>query len=635
MPLADIHTLRREIDHDLKAGSLVSAKARLQTLWDTQPSSSTAAFIVNRRKRIQELPGVRSCRLAVLRSFTVEPVLPFLNAGALLQGIDLAIHTGGFNSYVQEMLDASGSLYGFAPDVAILAVQTRDIAPALWNDFTRLSPEEVNATIHGILAQIESWLVTFRMNSAAHLIIHNFERPVSSHQGILDCQRPYGQTEAIHELNAGLNRLVRQFQNVYVLDYEGLIGRHGRSNWHDPLRWATVRLPIATSCLQHLAKEWLRFVYALTGQVRKVLVTDLDNTLWGGLAGEDGLSGIQLGDDAAGIGYRNLHRALLDLHRRGVLLAINSKNNEADGLRILEQHPETLLRPEHFAAIRINWLDKAENMRQIASELNVGTDSLVFLDDNPVERERVRIDLPEVEIIELPANPIAYEETLRASVVFERLALTAEDQVRNVQYQEQRGRLELASTATSLEDFYHSLRQVVTVARVEPETLSRAAQLTRKTNQFNLTTKRYTEQQLSELAANSEWGVFTVQVDDRFGDNGIVGVVVTHTTKGACEIDTFLMSCRVIGRTVETAVLAFLAAEAARARIGELRGEFAPTKKNLPAENFFRDHAFTQISGIGPSTYWSLDLEQRIIQKPEWIEMRTAGELVATTYGAR
>ena len=280
---------------------------------------------------------------------------------------------------------------------------------------------------------------------------------------------------------------------------------------------------------------------------------------------------------------------MLDLHRRGILLAIASKNNPEDALRAPSSHPEMLRAAANTSPpCGSNWNDKAASLREIAAELNVGVDSLAFLDDNPAERQRIRLELPEVAVIELPEDPLGYARALRDCPLFERLALSAED-----------GRNGRATTPgsgsatprarrrASLEEFYHSLEQTVEIAPVTPATLARAAQLTHKTNQFNLTTRRYTEAQLSALAGEPDCRVYTVRVQDRFGDNGIVGLCVTRDRGDACEIESFLLSCRVIGRTVETAVLAFLIEQARARGRRTLAGWFLPTRKNAPAAEFY------------------------------------------------
>lgn len=617
--------IREQAEQELERGQVAAARALLRELWRRQPTTATAGFVLNCHSHAGEKDWAAvPCRVALLRSFTVEPLLPLLKAGALLEGLDLTVHTGAFNAYAQELLDPSSSLYAFEPRVVILAIQTRDLLPELWEDFGRLSEDETTHVVAQTLEQFECWLAAFRRSSTAHMVVHNFEHPPQPGSGILDEQTAPGQSACITELNEGLRRVARKFENVSILDYDGLVSRIGRDRWFDPLKWSTARFPIAPSCLIHLPKEWLRFLYAVAGPLRKVLVTDLDNTLWGGLAGEEGLEGVRLGPAYPDCGYRHLQAAMLDLYRRGVLLAINSKNNETDARRILEGHSGMLLRPEHFAAMRINWQDKAQNLREIAAELNLGTDSLVFLDDNPVERQRIRMELPEVEVIDLPTDPMLYEAALRDCVFFERLAITDEDRARQQHYQQQRGRVELQRAAASLEEFYWSLRQTVVLSPMQPASLGRVAQLTRKTNQFNVTTKRYSEQELHALAARPDWQIWTVEVSDRFGDNGLVGVAITHSENSVCEIDTLLLSCRVIGRTVETAILAHLLAQAQQQGMRQVLGVFLPTKKNAPAAGLFRDHGFTR-----QDDRWIFDLTQPLPACPAWIDAHVTTELVA------
>jgi FkbH-like protein len=281
-----------------------------------------------------------------------------------------------------------------------------------------------------------------------------------------------------------------------------------------------------------------------------------------------------------------------------------------------------ILRPEHFAARRINWNDKAANLREIATELNIGVDSLAFMDDNPVERQWVRRRLPEVTVIDLPVDPGGYASALRDSPVFERLVLTEEDLQRGQTYAQQRARTQLQSSAGSLEDFYRSLEMEVEIAGVTPANLARVAQLTQKTNQFNLTTRRYTERQIADLAAVPGCRVYAMSVADRLGDNGLVGVAITRDQAQRCEVETFLLSCRVIGRTVETALLAQIAQEARQRGAALLGGFFLPTWKNAPARDFFKSHGFSQVSKEEQGSYWELDLAQSRLACPDWIKVK-------------
>jgi FkbH-like protein len=271
--------------------------------------------------------------------------------------------------------------------------------------------------------------------------------------------------------------------------------------------------------------------------------------------------------------------------------------------------------------MRINWSDKAQNLREIAAELNIGMDAIAFLDDNPVERQQVRDQAPEAIVIRLPEDPTEYAQTVRDCPWFERLSLSEEDRQRGHYYAAQRERVELEQKVTSREDFYRSLEQVAEIAPVNPQTLARVAQLTQKTNQFNLTTRRYSDQQIAEMSSNPSWRVWTLRVKDRYADNGLVGVAIARTDAQVCEIDSFLMSCRVIGRTVETALLAHLAADARQQGARLLQGWFLPTKKNAPAQEFYSQHGFEIVDQKDAGELWRLDLARRTIQPPEWVKI--------------
>lgn len=618
--------LRQDIDHFIAAGDAAAASRLLAELWRREPGPAVAAFVTSRYEKLRGTIPFTAHRLAVLRSFTLEPVVPLIRAAAFVTGIDLTVHLCDFNAYPQEILDAASSLYSFAPETAILAVQTRDVAPELWDGYADLSPESIVASVTRVIGSFQSWIKAFRQQSSANLIVHTLESPPTPSLGVLDAQSEASQSASIRQINDGLRAARREHRGVFLLDYDSLIGRHGFAHWHDEKKWLTARMPIAAGHLMHLAHEWLRFLVPLTGQTAKALVVDLDNTLWGGVIGEDGMNGIRLGPEYPGAAYQALQRALLDVHRRGILLAVCSKNNPADAMEAIEKHPGMLLKPEHFAAIRINWGDKHQNLREIAAELNIGTDALAFLDDNPVERAQVRAALPEATVIDLPADPSGFATALRDSPVFERLTLSQEDRLRTALYATEQQRSRAEQDFTSKEDFFRSLEQEVEIATVEPATLARVSQLTQKTNQFNLTTRRYSEQQITEMASRPAWQVLSLRVRDRFGDHGLVGVAITHDDGSACEIDTFLLSCRVIGRTVETAFLSHLA-EHARARgLKSLRGWFLPTKKNSPAKNFYAQHGFTQESANGDGSLWALDLQNNIAC-PDWVKLRVpAGE---------
>jgi FkbH-like protein len=622
-----IETLRDSVDAAISQQQWGAAWTQLKQLYEEVPSIATAQFVLDRLGKLPLRVRPIPCRLAMLRSFTLESVVPLLRVAALLNGIDLTVQLGDFNTYPQDILNPSSQLYTFDPQIVLLAVQTRDVAPDLWNRFPQLSSQQVEDEVKRVAGDFRSWIEAFRSHHSASLIIHNLESPALPNAGILDEQVEPSQVEAIRRINCALRRAARENPGVYVLDYDGLVARYGRTRWHDERKWLTMRMPIAAEGLIHLANEYLRYLLPTLGLTCKALVMDLDNTLWGGIVGEDGLQGIKVGAEYPGAAFLALQRVILHLYQRGIILAICSKNNPEEALQALREHPGMLLRPQHFAALRIDWEDKSKNLREIAGELNIGTDALAFLDDNPVERERVRAEMPEVFVIDLPADPMDYACALQQCPVFERLTLAEEDRDRGRYYAQERERKELQQSATSLEDFYRSLCMEVQISPVDATSLARVAQLTQKTNQFNLTTRRYTEQQISALSKDPHWRVYSLRLRDRFGDNGLVGVAMTERKGGVVEIDNFLLSCRVIGREVETALLAHLAEVSLTEGAKNLRGSYIPTKKNAPAKDFYPSHGFKLAAQDGEITTWDLDLCGEGISCPDWVKC-TAGDRI-------
>ena len=623
--MASSKEIREQVEHCLAAGRWEQAHARLGDFWRNDGRAAAANYVLTCYEKIRGQVPLAQTRIAFLRSITLEPLIPILRSAALVEGIDAVVHVGQFNSYAQEILDPNSAVYSFKPDIAVWAIQTRDVAPELWDGYADLSAADAQDSVDRVLESFSVWLRKFRERSNASVVIHNLEKPNAS-LGVLDAQRKSNQLGAIEQINSGLRAVCGEHRGAYVLDYEALIAQHGRARWHDEGKWLMMRMPFAPDSMLPMVGEWLKFIHPLTGTICKVLAVDLDNTLWGGVLGEDGTDGIKLGTEYPGALYRSFQRTILDLHQRGILLAVCSKNNPQEAMDALENHPGMLLRPEHFAALRINWQDKAKNLREIAAELNLGIDSIAFFDDNPVERELIRSELPEVKVIAVPDHVQGYSQALRGCPYFERLTLSAEDQGKNKQYQEQGERSKLAQSAGSLEDFFRSLKQEVMIEKVTPESVGRIAQLTQKTNQYNVTSRRYTERQIEEFASRPDCDVYSVRVRDRFGDNGIVGVLITRIEDDICEIDTFLLSCRVIGRTIETVMLGFLTDMSKAHGASVLQGWFIPTKKNAPVKDLYASHKFQPVETNNGSTRWSLNLDQANIAFPEWIRVNVTSD---------
>ncbi len=612
--------MHEEIERLFETRAPEPAFAALRAEWASDPSLANAQYVIGKVERYGAALALIPCRLAILRAFTVEPLIPVLRAAAYMHGIDLQIHLGEYNSYATEMLDPQSELYRFRPQIAIVALNTAAAAPELWEP---ADPSETafERAAERVSADFESIVAAFRRLSTADLVVHSLDVPERPVLGALDETLAPGQTAAISGVNDRLRALAHRTTGVYVLDYDSLVARYGRALWCDRAKWQRFRLPATASHLRYLAQEWLRFIAPLTSSVAKAAVVDLDNTLWGGIVGEDGSSRLHMGPEFPGSAYRAVQQALLTLRARGIVLAICSKNNPAEAMAVLERHPDMLLRPNDFAAIRINWEPKSVNLSVLAQELNVGLDALAFIDDNPVERLEVQAALPQVRVVHLPPAPENYARAILEAPVFERLRISADDRARGEHYQDQRQRAQALAGASSREEFLQTLEQRAEIGEATPLEVVRIAQLTQKTNQFNLTTRRYTEADVQRFMEDPQHEVTALKLRDRFGDNGLVGVAITHDVDEVCELRAFLLSCRVIGRGAETALLAHVARRSKERGKNRLRGAYRPTQKNAPAKSFLADHGFTRVSESEDGSVWELDLREAAVEAPSYITL--------------
>jgi FkbH-like protein len=427
------------------------------------------------------------------------------------------------------------------------------------------------------------------------------------------------QTLAIRRLNARLVESARALPGLYIEDVDRLAAQIGQNRWCDVRMWHLARAPLSGHALPALASSHAAFINASCGPRRKCLVVDLDDTLWGGVLGEQGMHGIALGHTYPGNAFRRFQQAVLGLSRRGVLLAINSKNNPDEVLEVLESHPDMVLRAHHFSAMQINWRDKADNMLEIAEALGIGLDSLVFFDDSPAECAAMRRLRPEILTIQAPRDVLNYPGALARSCAFERLSITGEDRRRGQMYRDEVQREQHRASATSVGAFLESLQMAAEIRPVDRFSLPRAVELTQKTNQFNLTTRRYGAAEMAQAADGGNRAAFSLRLVDRFGDHGIVGLAVVRIDENAAAIETFLLSCRVIGRSAETALLAFLVEWARSRRLERLEGEFIPTRKNAPAADFYARHGFAPAGQTSSGTRWRLNMADADVTWPPCI----------------
>jgi FkbH-like protein len=599
-------------------GRTTQAHELLNTAVDLDPSMAMAAFAYRERAKLGAGVG-DTARIALLSSYVAEPLAMFLDVECRRAGLNPSIYVGAFNQYAQEILSPSSELYASDPEVVFLAVGLEDIFPGIW----RLpSVAELDGGRGEIVETITALVRELRARTKALIVVHEFFLRAFSPNGILDSRQANSLSGWVETLNRELaERLAAE--DVFLLPLRQVLTRVGTTHGLDPKLRVMARVPLAAPALHEIARYSLRYVKPLKGLTRKCVVLDLDGTLWGGIVGEVGPDGIQLGPTAPGVEFVEFQEALLNLTKRGILLAVCSKNNPDDVLPVLRHHPSMVLREEHLSALRVNWRNKADNLRDIADELNIGLDALVFIDDNPHERELIRQVMPEVLTVELPRDPAQFRRVLEDLSDFELLALTNEDEIRVAEYQGARKRKALERSSASLGDYLHSLGIKAEVTRAAAAQIPRLAQLFNKTNQFNTTTRRYQAADVERFVRSDAHHVYVLRVTDRFGDHGLVGAAVVREEGATWRIDSLLLSCRVMGFSVETALLAHVEAAARARAVHRLIGDFLPTAKNRPAEDLYRRHGFRPIeSGVGSA--WELDLGCAEIKTPTWIKV--AGE---------
>ena len=577
----------------------------------------TVAAYAQAAREVRSLRGkLIPVRAALLASFTIDSLVPYLEVEAARNGFSLDTYVAPFNSIQQELLDPDSGCASHQADLVFILQLLEDICPPLAQDYLGLDSAGRAQHVKSLLSEISESITAFRTRSQANIVIGNFVRSLWPPLGILEPMVPDSQTAVINQLNAGLISELRSAAGVYIFDFDKICADIGYRNWRDDKMWLLGRAPLSAALLPALAQAQATFLSASMRGPRKCLVLDLDNTLWGGVVGEEGVAGIKLGQTFPGNVYRQFQIAVLELHQRGVLLAINSKNNPADVDEVFSSHPDMVLKKHHFASIRTNWQEKSKNMVEIADELNIGMDSLVFFDDSPVERSLVKHALPAVLALEVPSDPAKFTSTLRSCRAFDRLSLTREDRQRGEMYRADAVRKELQKSAASLEDFLSSLQMTAIINMVDEFAFPRVLDLLHKTNQFNLTTRRHSATQLAAMIEDPNFDVFSLQVTDRFGDSGIVGVAIIQRKNRTAFIDSFLMSCRVIGRTIETAFLAFLVHQAKKHSLDVMVGEYIPTAKNTPAADLFKRHGFVE----SDSGQWRLELSAVSFTWPSYIK---------------
>ena len=572
---------------------------------DENGLNSLARAIEKARSKGLSLAPLQPFKLGIISNSTSHFLVPALIATSARYGIDLECIEADFGQAVQEALDPNSTINRAQPDAVLLAIDYRGL-PLHRSPGDQTSHAETVAACLQYLAGIRTGL---HANSNAFCIIQSLARPVESLTGSFEMALPGTLRSLLNAINTGLAESVAGTTDV-LLDIAGLAETVGLAEWHDPTFWNLAKLPFSSVYLPIYAEQVCRTIAARRGKSRRCLILDLDNTVWGGIIGDDGLEGIVIGQgDATGEAHFEVQQTALALRERGIVLAVSSKNNDEIARKPFREHPEMLLKEEHIAVFQANWNDKATNIASIAQELSLGLDAMVFLDDNPVERNLVRNMLPQVAVPELPDNPALYSRYLLAAGYFEAVAFSDEDRKRAEFYQDNARRVALQQQVGDLDAYLASLQMKITFQAFDDTGRARITQLINKSNQFNLTTRRYTEDEVKAAQYSADCFTLQIRLADSFGDNGMISVIICRRVQADWEVDTWLMSCRVLGRKVEKAVLQEILRHAKVQGVRRLLGVYRPTERNQLVEDHYAKLGF-QLDATDPDgvTHWSLDV---------------------------
>ena len=545
------------------------------------------------RRRLAAQPDLQPLRIAVLSGSTAGEVLDLLELHLLEAGFRPQFWQSDYGRFPIDAVHDTAALEAFAPQLVYVHTSVRNL-----QGFPPPNAAEpaFEAAVAAELARFEQLWESLDRKLACMVLQNNFEFPPEAILGNLDATHPAGHTRFVAELNREFARAARARPRLLLNDVASLSARLGLDRWFDPSRWFSYKIVTTPEAGHALALSLAALIRGLYGKARKLLVLDLDNTLWGGVIGEselDGLDHIHIGRETPlAEAFTAFQQYCLALHQRGVLLAVCSKNDEATA-RAGFTHPDSILRLEHFAGFKANWLPKSENILAIAHELNLLPESFVFLDDNPAERALVRAQIPRIAVPELGEDVATWPAALAAHRFFEPVQLSSEDLHRPALYRAEHQRQHFEQTFATYGDYLESLQMSAEIEPFKPVYLDRIAQLTNKTNQFNLTTRRYTRAQLETLAADRNTVALYGKLTDRFGEHGLVSVLLARREHDTLTIDLWLMSCRVLKRNLEAAMLDALIERAAAMGIRTLRGVYIPSAKNTLVRDLYPGLGFT------------------------------------------
>ncbi len=546
-----------------------------------------------------DFSNLKTIKVAVLGDTATQFLIQALRGTGYEEGFDLQIWEADFNQIERQVFDPSSELYELKPELIIVFHSTHK----LLGKYNKLKPEAYSSLTNSQIELIENVCNTLNANLNTKIIYYNYPEIEDAVFGNYANKVESSFLFQLRKLNYELMLLATRQPNFYITDIAAVQNQVGKSAFFQPSIYINTEMVLSIDVLPDVAARTVAVIAALNGKFKKCVILDLDNTTWGGIIGDDGLENIQLGTLGIGKAFTEFQYWIKKLKNRGIILAVCSKNTEAVAKEPFEKHPDMVLRLDDIAVFIANWENKADNIRQIQSILNIGFDSMVFLDDNPFERNMVRENIPGITVPELPEDPADYLEYLYPLNLFETTTFSNEDAERTKQYQVEAQRTVLQKNFTNEDDFLQSLNMLSLVEPFNKFNTPRVAQLSQRSNQFNLRTVRYTEADIEMLAASKDFFTFTFDLADKFGNNGLIAVIILKKENDTTLfIDTWFMSCRVLKRGMENFTLNTIADFAKQNGFTHLKGEYIPTAKNEMVKDHYQKLGFTE-----KENFWYLD----------------------------
>lgn len=542
----------------------------------------------NLKKDFTTLPDFK---IALLGDSPTQLLNQAIRGYAFSMGWNAKIWEADFDQIERQILDPNSDLYKQSPDFVLLFPSVQKLRIK----FYQLSKEKQKGFANEITQQWRMLCSTLQQKLNTKVLLMNYAPYDDGIFGSFSSKTPFSFTGQVRAINVSLDNLSIEFKNLFLVDVNSMHALVGNESAFSSAVYINSGFVFHLNFLPRVALEVCQVIGAIKGQIHKCLILDLDNTLWGGVVGDDGWENLEIGDLGIGKAFTQLQQWAKQLKRRGIILCICSKNDEAIAKEVFEKHPDMKLRLDDIAVFVANWKTKVENIRFIQSVLNIGVDSMVFLDDNPFERNMVRMGIPELFVPELPEDPEEYLSFLESLHLFEIASLSEEDETRTKQYQEEAKRTVVQSAFANEDEFLESLNMEVTVSNFSGYNIPRVAQLTQRSNQFNLRTIRYTEDDIEQIGKNPDYTGLAFSLQDKYGDYGLISLVILKTETDHLFIDTWLMSCRVLKRGMEQFVCNLMVEKAIDAGLKKIIGEYIPTAKNGLVKNLLADSTFKQL----------------------------------------